>query len=453
VTPSRTISHALTASTSGLSEDDETATFEEEPSNEPERDPNEVPVQINTGANENPESSNSETTNKEETVAQDDRSTQNRQSETIDSTVAQTSPSDKDASASTNCNDHQKAEEESESNGDISASGYGSEFDESDAASDWMQDDEELSLGDIPEEFASLLRKREAAYFLDVSNYKLMIADLEAKLDIYQSLAQENAQLENELAEAKEDAESARKAANLLSDIVDELRDIKRGELEEKQQQLQMTLKEQNWISFVQVMLQNYRMQVGQLSTAFNKTVVRTIDNLEFTEKKIEPEEKPEAEGTKTPDSQNVSGDSAVNAESTGKEPSIEKGTETQEQDTVTPSEVPAKSGRKARRRSWWGGIVGEIVPEPAKILPWKEATEKFDDEIRRLERMLIDETESMKEVQSNLIEEVRALESEVGAKKRETESMFTSTKDTAHDELLEHLSSILLQKSVHSKT
>lgn len=70
----------------------------------------------------------------------------------------------------------------------------------------------------------------------------------------------------------------------------------KRGELERKQQQLQMTLKEQNWISFVQVMLQNYRMQVGQLSTQFNKTVVRTIDNLEFIEKKVEtpePEESP----------------------------------------------------------------------------------------------------------------------------------------------------------------
>ena len=63
---------------------------------------------------------------------------------------------------------------------------------------------------------------------------------------------------------------------------MDELRDIKRDEIEKKQQQLHTIHKEQSWIAFVSTALENYRMQVGHLSTEFDRTVVGTVNKFEF---------------------------------------------------------------------------------------------------------------------------------------------------------------------------
>eukprot|EP00977_Amphora_coffeiformis_P021702 scaffold9753_cov160-Amphora_coffeaeformis.AAC.5 len=279
--------------------------------------------------------------------------------------------------------------------------------------SDWLADsDDEDELGSLPEAATALLKKREANYFLNVSNHKVEIAELKARVDELKIMEGRNMDLQQELEEARAEAETARRAATYLSDIVDELRDIKRGEIEEKQQLLQMTLKEQNWISFVQVMLQNYRMQVGQLSTNFNKTVVRTIENLEFTEPKPEtPEEE------------------------------VAAGEESQEQ-------PPVEKPKVSRRRSWWGGEV--VTPQPPKILPWKESTASFEQEIKRIEEMLLAESESMHSIQENLAKDCVKLEREIGEKKLATESMFAGMpKEGNHVELVDQLSSILLQQKV----
>ena len=422
--PSRTVSRALTASTSGVSDDEMASRGRAET-----KGPTEVD-KVNDGAENLGKSDDAIPAQ----INVDESKASSHVSSDLTKPFERKEPDDE----SSPCDDDEN-----------SADGYGTELDdESEHFSDWLEDDEDYEVHSLPEKATDLLRRREAAYFLEISNQKLIVADLEAKLDVY---LQENTDLQNELAETREDAESARKAANLLSDIVDELRDIKRGELEKKQQQLQMTLKEQNWISFVQVMLQNYRMQVAQLSTAFNKTVVRTIDNLEFTEKKAESEHE-----TRTKESGSVNVALEKNADNSAAKPADEAtpvDTSEEEVASIPPPAAGASNKRRvARRRSWWGGIVEEAVPEPPKILPWKEAVEKFDAEIRRVEEMLISETESMQSIQANLADEVTNLEREVGAKKLETNSMFASVKDANHEELLENLSSLLLRGPVLGK-
>jgi hypothetical protein len=451
--PSRTVSHAHTASTSGLSEDDEMTNVSHKKTDE-----DSIPVHIG-GEKAIESASNGKELVGESLVNQ----TIGEAQEAVLPTDVSESPSIEHNTSTMTTQPQSLRSQPADTTKDsldneqeTSADGCHSDLDdldESDALSDWLDEDEDDEVISLPEDAANLLRKREAAYFLELSNHKLIIADLEARIDIYRDLEQENTALQSELEEAKEDAESARKAANLLSDIVDELRGIKRGELEEKQQQLNMTMKEQNWISFVQAMLQNYRMQVGQLSMTFNKTVIPAIDNIDFTVKSSEPvattREDAKTEAPADADTSDLSESAQISKDATVGTNNEEIGQAPIPSPAAAPA--PTRTHRVGRRRSWWGGIVEETVPEPPKIIPWKEAAEKFDTEIHRLENMLIFEAESMQSIQTGLADEVLQLEREVGLKKLETQSLMASTIETEKDELLENLSSLLLQRSVHA--
>ena len=82
---------------------------------------------------------------------------------------------------------------------------------------------------------------------------------MKERRETHELIEAKNHDLQLELEEVKAEAESATIAATYLSDIVDELRDIKKDDIEKKKLQLQMAVKEQSWISFVHMMLETIR--------------------------------------------------------------------------------------------------------------------------------------------------------------------------------------------------
>jgi hypothetical protein len=311
---------------------------------------------------------------------------------------------------------------------------------DSNAGTESIDNDDDLqSLSDVA---AKEPKKSTAENILDISSHKLAIAQLKERQDFYELLEGENDELRRALNESKAEADTARMAATYLSDIVDELRDIKRGEIDKKQQQLKMSLKEQNWISFVQVMLENYRTQVGNLSNNFNRTVVPTMENLELTAQKAAPPTPTADATTKTTDSPVV----AVTPGTT--EETSATGEESQEQ---AAEAAPPERRKVSRRRSWWGGTV-EVV-EPAAPAPWKQVATQFEQDIRNVEYSLVDEAQSLQLVLISLVQECTALETDIGARELENESLFASSSgangESTNNDLVDHLSSMLLQRQV----
>ena len=103
---------------------------------------------------------------------------------------------------------------------------------------------------------------------------------MKERRETHELIEAKNHDLQLELEEVKAEAESATIAATYLSDIVDELRDIKKDDIEKKKLQLQMAVKEQSWISFVHMMLENIRTNTSMLSTIFDSKVVSKMDHL-----------------------------------------------------------------------------------------------------------------------------------------------------------------------------
>ena len=147
---------------------------------------------------------------------------------------------------------------------------------------------------------------------------------------------------------------------------------------------------------------------------------------------------KPAEEEKTTDKTENASNASAAKTDETAKT----------DEEADSPQNVEPAKKNKVRRRTWWGGVVEEEAPEAPKVLSWKESTGKFEAEIKRIEDMLIAETESMQAIQAQLAGEVTKLEKEVGAKQSENATLFASPKDkdTDPNELVDHLSSILLK-------
>jgi hypothetical protein len=310
---------------------------------------------------------------------------------------------------------------------------------DSNTGTESIDNDDLQSLSDVD---AKEPKKSTADYILDISSHKLAIAQLKERQDFYELLEGENDELRRALNESKAEGDTARMAATYLSDIVDELRDIKRGEIDKKQQQLKMSLKEQNWLSFVQVMLENYRTQVGNLSNSFNRTVVPTMENLELTAQKAAPPTPTADATTKTTDSP-VAADTPADTPGTTEETSA-TGEESQEQAEAAPPERRTVS----RRRSWWGGTVE--VEEPAAPAPWKQVATQFEEDIRNMECSLVDEAQSLQAVLISLVQECTALETDIKASELENESMFASANGGGtNNDLVDHLSSMLLQRQV----
>ena len=217
-----------------------------------------------------------------------------------------------------------------------------------------------------------------AEFIIQISNLKVEVAQLKGELDESKFLARRHADLQVQFVEVKAEADSARIAASYLSNIVDELRAVKQDEVGRMHQILQMKLKEQNMFSLVQAMLETYRMQVARLSTDFEKSVVRTINSMEFAELALNNQ------------SDNDDNDD-MSVGSVGSRSAVSRGSMLDLRST-TKSVGSFLYGRKApTSRSWWrSGGKENATNEP--VLPWKEATTTFQSKIHEIETSICSE-------------------------------------------------------------
>ena len=293
-------------------------------------------------------------------------------------------------------------------------------------------------------------RKRETAYLLDISQFKLEIAQLKERIDSYELMEARHGDLQQELAATQAEAETAQMAASYLSDIADQLREIKSDELEKKKLKLQMTAKEQSWISFVQLMLENFRTNTADLSLHFDFKVVKAIEtSLKNGATPIcsEPRivESPESyRGEADPDViQEVHSQSDILRMADEKpRPTVGK------QLSILISKPSSKNF--SRQLSFRGSAScrGGGPESGSKVASsWKVGVNRFHQEIRRVERMIAAEAESMQSIQIHLKKEHQALEEELGQYEAEAETMFTTTSGEGQSEIVDHLSAILLQR------
>lgn len=120
-------------------------------------------------------------------------------------------------------------------------------------------------------------RKSATASAIDMPAMKLQLAQLQDEHDESEQIAKENGELREELEEAKADAEAARMAASELSDILDQLKRIKRDELYKKKVTYNHLKKKEAWVEFVEMLLQRNRDQMDGLSADFD-LVMRVVD-------------------------------------------------------------------------------------------------------------------------------------------------------------------------------
>ena len=265
-------------------------------------------------------------------------------------------------------------------------------------------------------------------------------------------LAKRHAELQVRYAEAQAEADSARIAASYLSNIVDELRGLKQDEIDRKQQLLQMKLKEHNVFSLVHAMLDTYRMQVNRLSSEFEKSVVRAIENMELTEKfnKSQSSDEDDDRSVDSMVTNSVMGDRSVDrsvssflgARSVGSFIDTTKSVGSFLYNRPVPT----------RARTWWKKNMGDDRSrdsshhEPA--LPWKKATDTFQSRIREIESSIKNDVESLLSNMSCLQEESKVLEMDIGTKEMESKYLLSAS-DESKNELVDHLSSMLVVKQV----
>lgn len=283
-----------------------------------------------------------------------------------------------------------------------------------------------------------------AEYLIEISNLKVEVAQLKGELDESKFLARRHADLQVQFAEVKSEADSARIAASYLSNIVDELRGLKQDEVGRMQQLLQMKLKEQNMFSLVQAMLETYRMQVARLSTDFEKNVVRAINGMNVTQ-----------HGQNSQSDDNEDDGDGMSVGTVGSRSAVSRGSmlDLRSVGSIVDTTKSVRSflyGSKGpKNRSWWkGGGKEDAANEPA--LPWKEATDTFHSKIREIEASMSSEVESINSNVSRLVEETVILENEIGNRETQYQSLLYTSDDTKN-ELVDHLSSMLVVKEATS--
>lgn len=259
------------------------------------------------------------------------------------------------------------------------------------------------------------LTKLEAQKSIEVPGLHLEVAKLKEQLQETMDADSEIRELQQELEEAKADAESARMAASYLSDIVDSLREIKRDELERKILHLTQIEKERHWISFVTMMLTNYQTQVSELSREFQTKVVQAVENLEFVEDQNTILQEAVRKKRDKPRFQRLAGDA----------------------EDLLRHAMKKKTTLPGLKR-WLGGEGAN--DEPA--WPWRESTIFFSGRLKELEDSIQWESESLQQIQDSLDSDFESLRKEIG-----TNQLEFDTLDTSDSELVGQLTSMLLGK------
>eukprot|EP00529_Nitzschia_sp_RCC80_P024321 CAMPEP_0113449978 /NCGR_PEP_ID=MMETSP0014_2-20120614/5584_1 /TAXON_ID=2857 /ORGANISM="Nitzschia sp." /LENGTH=447 /DNA_ID=CAMNT_0000341285 /DNA_START=48 /DNA_END=1387 /DNA_ORIENTATION=- /assembly_acc=CAM_ASM_000159 len=104
------------------------------------------------------------------------------------------------------------------------------------------------------------------------------VAVLEEELKNKSELEEENMALREEMEELKADAQSSRLAANKMSKIMEQLKDLKSDEIDKKKMEHDHIKVEEAWVSFVFQVLESNREQMSRLRDDFT-LVARVIES------------------------------------------------------------------------------------------------------------------------------------------------------------------------------
>jgi hypothetical protein len=117
---------------------------------------------------------------------------------------------------------------------------------------------------------------RDAAIELPAMKVELQL--LRGKLQSLNDVEDENLNLLTQLQEARSDADSARIAAAKLSAILDQLKELRRDEIDKKKEELKYMKKDEAWVVFMDTLLEGRGERVKALSQDF-MLVMKVMDD------------------------------------------------------------------------------------------------------------------------------------------------------------------------------
>ncbi|KAL3936546.1 MAG: hypothetical protein SGBAC_008161 [Bacillariaceae sp.] len=214
------------------------------------------------------------------------------------------------------------------------------------------------------------------------------VATLEEELRMKEEVEEENITLRQELEEVKADAQSARFAANKMSKIMDQLRELKGEEIDKKRMEHDHIKVEEAWVSFVFQVLETNKEQMQKLRDDFY-LVARVVESPDVL--------------------------------------------------------IPAKSNGK-----WWqrlgnkdeeGGGPPEMTVDPEmrqQLL--SEHIQFFNEKLLEVENDIATESESLGSIRDSLRQQRDRLEIEIGSHQFEKDSL-----DKDDNDLLEQLTALLI--------
>ena len=117
---------------------------------------------------------------------------------------------------------------------------------------------------------------RDASIELPAMKFELEL--LREKVQSLRHIEEENLILVDQLEEARADADSARIAAVKLSAILEQLKELRRDEIDKKKEELKYMKKDEAWVVFMDTLLEGRGERIKTLSQDFD-LVMRVIDN------------------------------------------------------------------------------------------------------------------------------------------------------------------------------
>ena len=110
---------------------------------------------------------------------------------------------------------------------------------------------------------------------------KKRVAELEEEVAAKKEVEAENMELQEEMNHLKSDASSARLAADKMSKILEQLKDLKGDEIEKKRMEFDHIKVEEAWVSFVYQVLETNRKHMSNLQNDF-MVVAQAVDSPDF---------------------------------------------------------------------------------------------------------------------------------------------------------------------------
>lgn len=117
---------------------------------------------------------------------------------------------------------------------------------------------------------------RDAA--IELPAMKVELEMLREQVEASKALEEENEQLMQQLEEAQSDRDSAQIAATKLSAILDQLKELRRDEIDKKKEDLKYMKKDEAWVVFMETLLEGRADRMQNLSEDFD-LVLKVLDN------------------------------------------------------------------------------------------------------------------------------------------------------------------------------